>query len=337
MNKTITFAIILGVLFPGKLLFSQSGMTESSLKLILEEDFTKIENKDLRNVVPFYQNGKWGFIGDKGEVLITAKYGSLKLATPHIEGYYNEQYKFIYKATTKEIEIIDLRKPKPYSSPPPAPSVEREKGPFPVSSSNGFTGFKMDAEKKVTHYSDIYNRSSTPMFNVSQAFKLDNKYYIVAHKKKESGIIDEQGNPLEGFNFNYKELVPLIQYRDSLLWFYFVDKEGDTGFVNKNGDMKLYKQVLSYPLTSGNKFGYEVQRSKGDDKLYGVLDLIKLEWFIKPQPKKITKISYATNQENIEQKDYKNRKHVKLYMFQFDRKTDTRIYLNTEMKEMVPR
>ena len=314
---------------------------ESKVQSILEKDFNKLQNIDIKYLIPYYENKKCGLIDRNKKVILPAKYYSLKLAKPNISGYFNKRFAFTYLVKTGEIKVRDTRNPKEdLSGSPSSPEVAFEpETPRRISSSNGFKGFQMDEQNQLIAYSDIYNSSSVPTFNVSIPFSIDDKFYAVARKKIGCGIIDEEGNTLEGFDFNYKILVPLAKYRsyrDSVMWFYFEDNEGNTGFINKSGEQKMYKELLRYPLTSHNYFGYNIQASRGEHEMFGVLDLVKLEWLIKPQSQKIMKIDYATDLEDVDKFSIDARNQVILFYYNYDRKTKDKYYLSKALDIMKP-
>ncbi len=345
MIKKIVLLFSLGLLLVyGNLLFAQETIaSESEVRKILESDFSKLQDLDLQYVIPFYQNEQWGLIDEHKKVLIPAKYRRIKLAKPDIAGTFSKRFSFSYIAKNREIKIVDHQSPKKRSataSPPPPPQVSVEPDiPRAISSRDGFKGFQMNDENELTYYSDIYNSSSVPAFNVSVPFLIDGKYHAVARKYTGAGIIDQKGNPLKGFDFNFETLVPLakyLAYRDSVIWFYFKDKEGNTGFINPVGETKMYNELLRYPLASNNIFGYNVQKSKGDDPVYGVLDYVKFEWLIKPQPQKIISMKYATGQADIDKSSVEDRNRVTLYYFSFERKPRDNYFLNKDLEIMRP-
>jgi len=206
--------------------------------------------------------------------------------------------------------------------------------PHAVSSANGFKGFRMDENKRIIQFSDIYNRNQPEFFNIDGPILINGKYYAVAEKGDGAGIIDEEGNPLAGFDFIYKELVwnRTASGRDS--WFYFMDKDGKTGFINDKGQKKLEGELIEYPFHSNNMFGYGIQQGKDS---YGVIDLLKMQWVIKPQPLYIQR---ADGTSKAGCKKYADRREdmIDVYFLVNDKGADpAEYYIDRNMKVYKPK
>jgi hypothetical protein len=159
-------------------------------------------------------------------------------------------------------------------------AIDDQELPHQLSGADGFKGFKMDENKRIIQFSDIYNRVEPQFFNIDGPILIDGKYYAVAEKGEASGVIDEEGNPLPGFDFVHKQLVwnRAASGRDT--WFYYEDNEGNKGFINHKRQTKLAGELLAYVFQGGNMFDYGIQEGKDS---FGVVDIQKMEWVIKPQ------------------------------------------------------
>ena len=116
-------------------------------------------------------------------------------------------------------------------------------------------------------------------------FKYQGKYYAIMRLKStgKQGIIDREENILPNFDFKYKYLDFNRCYKDKhQLWFYFEDKNGNTGFKNLKGKVKFYNQLLSTPSPLPYYEQYSLQNNAEQS---GIFDLENLEWIIKPQSK----------------------------------------------------
>lgn len=138
-------------------------------------------------------------------------------------------------------------------------------------------GFKVEKEENSTYYR--VSEHSNLYKDVFNQFKYNEKWYAYAKLAENNilGVIDEDGNIV--IDFKYKSLNFIENYKDkSQCWFYFENEEGKRGFINTNGETKLYGELFSY-VTNAT---YNVQKNKEKS---GILDLRTLEWTIKPQEK----------------------------------------------------
>ena len=95
-----------------------------------------------------------------------------------------------------------------------------------ISSANGFKGFKINEDGILIGYSDLYNVYEYEGFNI-RPFKHGDTYYaIVVNKEDKYGIIDTSGNVIEGFNFNFDNLLYNIYAQDkNNPWFFVADND----------------------------------------------------------------------------------------------------------------
>jgi len=174
---------------------------------------------------------------------------------------------------------------------------DEPKGPEVMRSTDGFKGFKLDENNRIVGVSDLYDRYDGDWdWNVVGPFMINGKPYAVAHKKERSGIIDQAGNALRGFDFVHKELVRNVHAAGPLHWFYVVDEAGRQGFISEKGKTKLMGELMSYPFVSTDVMDYHIQDNdritNPGTRLWGVLDQANMAWVIKPQPVNIERIDF---------------------------------------------
>lgn len=251
---------------------------------------SKIASRNPAHVIPFQKNGLWGYL-DKNDLSVIVKpiFRELGFINGCTVAYYKDQCGIRIDEKGEVVEIIYPKRDEDHNI--EVFEADENQGPFPESSSDGFRGFKMNSRNEITSFSDIYNRSTPEFFNVHGPFAINSKYYIVAHKPERSGVIDEFGNALKGFEFIHKDLV-WNRYANEKKWFYYVDSIGNMGFISENRELKLHGELLSYPFTSNDRFDFNIQT--GNNR-YGILDTQKMEWVIKPQQLNIISIAATHN------------------------------------------
>ncbi|PWV56353.1 hypothetical protein C7475_101868 [Chitinophaga sp. S165] len=272
--------------------------------LAIEKLFAGIKTVKPSDLIPYRSAGWWGYMDKRTKkVIVKPAFRSLGfMSTCAIFKYRYEDIELLITSqgkVTKE-PIDDQKDVVSYYD----EAEEEAKYPKHISSKDGFKGFNMDENGKITTFSDIYTGVSPVFFNISEPFKLNNAYHAIVHKSKRDGIIDQQGNPFPGFNFVHKDLVWNNRVPGSLKWFYMTDTLGKSGFINEDGDKKCYGELLSYPFYSNDRFNLSVQNNKDSS---GILDVSTMEWVLKPQPIHITRTEISHNGDchlsNVEIKD----------------------------------
>ncbi|AYB31256.1 TPR end-of-group domain-containing protein [Chryseolinea soli] len=253
----------------------------------IEKKFSKIEKVNATDLIPFQENSRWGYM-DRAtmKVVVAPEFWKLTFMGDCATFYYKDDGKIQLGRDGKIRKVT-------YSNTGPAigtadPDPIRFADPAPIS---GFKGFMLDSFDKVVAFSDIYNRSETPSFNISEPFKINGEFYLIAHKPERSGIIAKDGTPLPHFDFVHTNLSRNTRVTGDLKWFYFTDTNNEKGFINERGEVKLKGELLDYPFHRYDATWVTVQH--GDDDRRGVLDLRKMEWIIKPQSLRIVGINYS--------------------------------------------
>ncbi|MFN8241358.1 MAG: hypothetical protein U0X39_11510 [Bacteroidales bacterium] len=320
--------LLLIPLFMGQSLKGQEGAgLKGKKELSIEKDFSVLKKYDSRYIVPFTVGNSFGYIDAKtGKVIVEPRYRSLGFFTPGTSGTLNDSISFSYDATTGKLTFtypldeddevkIDVVDQEGVSIVDVAPEEyfdghRTESGNMQAVISRGFT---MDSNNKITSFPAIYNRSSPAFFNLMGPYRIKGKWYAVAHKKESSGVIDQDGNPLPGFDFVHKDLIAMPESDDSLQWFYYTGTDGRSGFIDENGNKRLEGELFDYPLYSSNKFGYAVQHDS-KSKLSGVLDVVTKKWLVKPQKYQITDIFYSSTEEFDYPYPYTSRDKVTIWI-----------------------
>jgi len=278
--------------------------------------FAKADKKNLQNILPYKIGNRIGFVDAKTKRKLldpTDKLSDISLFNPKMKGVYMDQYKFEVDARNFNVEVTKIE---PSGFDISCTDIKVDKIKL-ISSKDGYKGFKVDNNGKLTAYSDLYNVEECDWLNVTP-FKFQGKYYAIARKKtgvgNYSGIIDSVGNPLPHFNFIHKGIILIDEAgNDEDIWFFtgvFRDMNGS--FLSFNGKEKFKNKLLSYPRSGSDIFGYNINSSE-DGLTSGVLDIAKIQWVIKPQTKlKIIGLSYSSL-EDLYIIDHKNRTKATIY------------------------
>lgn len=273
-----------------KLSFSQTSDSASDATIMhLTKTFSKISTK-YSDLVPYFSNEKWGYIDRiTKKVIISPLFHDANFFNPDIRTYYNDEIVTISSSGLVSIERQNETGNYIENVGPDIDNKVRK-------SNNGFKGFVVSKTGELIAYSDLYwyNRQGIPGWNI-QIFKYQGTYYgIVKNLNGKAGIIDSSGTPLKNFEFNYFEIIPNRNTRDTLnAWFFVRKKDSDNySLINTKGEMKLKNELFFYPLSSEEIFGYTPYR-KGDTA--AIFDRYDMKWVIKPQTKiKIDEIDFSS-------------------------------------------
>ena len=272
--------------------------------LIAKKIIQKIRLYQTDELLTYYDkvSKKWGFMSKKGEILTQP----LCMEASNFESD-NETF-YLYNYSNCVIKI-DLKK-FTYKTNRVEKNIENYYTPYTSTNivmDSIFKGFKVQVSQSIdlkngeinkfgdiTSYSNYYSE-------VNDLFYYKNKFYAVATltKNKTKGIIDEEGNIINGFDFKFKSIKLLEYYKGedkNEPWFYFENNEQVKGFINLEGSTILKDEILSHCNYSFDY--YSIQ--KNEDKS-GLLDLRTLKWVIKPQTKLKFESIFEIN------KDYNNR------------------------------
>jgi hypothetical protein len=295
----------------------------------LTKTFSKISTQ-YSDLVPYYSNEKWGYIDRiTKKVMILPLFDDANFFHPDIRTYYNGKIVTISGSGLVSIERQNENG-----------NYVEEKGPDidnkVIKSSNGFKGFAVSKTGELIAYSDLYwyNRQGIPGWNI-QLFKYQGTYYgIVKNLDGKAGIIDSSGAPLKFFDFNYNEIIPNRNTRDTMnAWFFVRKKDSDNySLINTKGELKFKNEIFFYPLTSEEIFGYTPYR-KGDT--LAIFDRYEMKWIIKPQSKiKIEGIDFSSK-INLSGDIPKNRN--KVIIFYLVSESNTRYFMDLKGNKYLPK
>ena len=299
---------------------------------VMAKKFAAIKGKDPAALIPFKLNDLWGYLDKKSlKVLVRPEFTSLSFMNGCAEAVCYDGTALWIDPTGELMEVVHRDHGYPDLA---IAALDDTEGPFPISSADGFKGFKMNEKKEITHFSDIYHRVTPAMFNISGPYLINGKYYAIADKDDASGVIDEEGNSLPGFDFVHRHLTMNSRSKDGDTWFYYEDMNGKKGFMNSSGKKKLEGELLDYAFMSNNRFDYGLQRGKDT---YGIIDLRTMEWVIKPQPLVIQSLNGTTKAPCKKYTD-KREDLIDVYFLVYDRNANPDVYyIDREMKVYKPR
>lgn len=281
----------------------------------VEANFSGVKQFVLSDLVPFYQNGKWGYLSKNDRKVVIkplfykANFGGNCLSVEW------DQQTFIQIDGNGKLKVH-----RPNNLGFPLPPVPTSRYSPKADSTKGFKGFKVSEYGRITHASAYYDESAPQTLEgttgsmdgsmdmtmdesieghdtylqrhpiVHSAVKIDGVWWAIASKNKKYGLIDEQGNIHKKILFNYQSLLLIGGTKKDEVWYFFKDLKNECGLINPKGEVKFYKEIDFVNLYSFENTGFAVAR-KGD--LTGLIDLFSLEWAVKPAKHKILSIDFS--------------------------------------------
>ncbi len=304
----------------------ESKYSEVQLKAILEKEFAKVDKTQLSQLVPFKKKDRWGFMyADTRKVAIKPYFTFIDFFNPNFYGYVDG----LEVEIIKEPFNIDVYEHKEYCDDGCSADLEKV---FVISSKTNFKGFSVTEKGTLESYSDIYYIDDNRR-DISEPFEYRYGFYTIVRRNDSCGIIDVFGDPLIGFDFNYKRIV-VNDYvlHKSVKWFYVEDFEGNSFFVNTRGQKKLVGGSVKIPLFKNNLFGISVVNNGA---VSGVFDLNKMEWLIEPQKKLKIDILYYSSDSDIDSLNPTSRDKANIYFLV--RKKNKEFYIDLNLKTYTPR
>ncbi len=304
-------ALLLVMILSQNFVYSQNKTSTRGTEKYLQKQFSKIPPSKYADLVPYFENSKWGYIDrTTSKVLVPAIFESenAQFFTPHIGTYCKNNWIEVDSSgviTVKQsrygVEMSDMGEA--------VSSCDRKV----ASSKNGFKGFTVNGKGELLSYSDLYeyNKQGIPGFNI-QLFKYKNQYYgIVANLKNEYGIIDSLGNPVKGFEFNYNEILLNRNTKDSVNAWFFVRKNSDSySLINMSLEMRCENEIFTYPLLSTELFGVTALHK---NEMSGIFDRYNLKWIVKPQVKIVIDELYYSSKRTLNTSNQVQRNEANMY------------------------
>ncbi len=295
--------LIILFLTTSTLSFAQSQKTKDAFKQKYLGEITKYKTSEL---IPYKSKGKWGFMHKKTKKILTQPYlRSAMMFNPGISFYDAERRETIlinqdYKIESTEIDVEFVDEPVPIKS---HPSIRV------LDSTNGYRGFEVDSQGRISGYSSVYYRNRTHG-NIYQPFLFKSKYYVMIRKSNNQLIlINQKGETQTGLDC--RTILPNTAYtQKDDKWFYVKTNDGKKGFVSLHGKKKLFGKLISNPFKYSNLFRYNIQAKEGK---YGLLDLSTMSWRIRPQRKyKIKSLIFSSEKKLATNSS--NRNQANIYM-----------------------
>lgn len=332
MIRKLSFAALL--IF--NVTFSQ-GNYNDSIKKIIEKDFAEIETTEFKNLVPFHTSEGMGYLNSiDNKVVLKPTYSSLDFSKPNLKGRYASVF-FEIDSKSKEIKIFDDNFMIMGMGLGSGSSEENKKD------SSVSKGFTVDIDNnKIYSYSSSY--SSEPYL-----FLYKKNYYAIVEKDGKYAVVRRNGEPLKNLDFDYFSLVKYDIGNDET-WFKYKTIANEEGFVSINGEKRLVNNLIKdgRGRTEGffnfidtessittKYYGYSIE---SNNELYGVFDLINMEWLIKPQKKfKIIDLDYSAQEPLSENYDLNDRKKLKLYFLISDGDQTKEYYVNSKFTKYSPK
>ncbi len=312
MNKLLYITLFSVILT--NVVFSQEMISTEKTEKILKKYFSKIHPSQYVNLVPFYDKDKWGYLdkNSKKKIIpaifpnsIDARFFNpdIKLNFGGNECEIKNTGEIIVKSNNdfSEIYVTEISSNN---------NISRVK-----SSKNGFKGFTLAENGELLEYSDLYeyNKQGIPGWNI-QIFKHKNKHYgVVRNLNGEYGIIDSLGIPMQGFEFNYYEILINRKTADtSDVWFFIKKDKNNKNYslINTNGVIKCENEIFTYPLLSSTIFGLT---TFDENNVSGIFDSYNMEWVLKPQTNIAIGHLYYSSNELLNTNDDEQRFKANIY------------------------
>lgn len=259
----------------------------------IKKIFSKVPQGKYADLVPYAVNGKWGFIDRVSKkILVAPVFSSPYFFHPGINIYYKNTD--IDISSTGEVTLVSEQPQVMMDVVEVSPGFGLD--PKVRHYTDGFKGFTTYPNGELAYYSDLYqyNTQGIPGWNI-QVVKYQDRYLgVVKNLQGKSGIIEQNGTPVKGFDFNFSEIIPNRGCVDSAhAWFFVKKNEQDKySLMNIDGEVKLANEIFSYPLTSSDLFGY-TPYIKGDTS--ALFDFYTMAWLVKPQTKvRISEITFSS-------------------------------------------
>jgi hypothetical protein len=289
----------------------EDNVARDSILAYLKKVFSKVPASKYAELVPYYSNKKWGYIDRiNKKIMVKPIFDNPEFFNPDIRTYFGDEMINISGSGYVFIEKEDYNNQN-FSEVAPAGNESDTKV---RSSKNGFKGFTTTSSGELLTYSDLYqyDKQGIPGWNI-QIINYQSRYYgIVTNMKGKAGIIDSDGVPLKGFDFNYHEIKPNRYTKDTANAWVFVKENENENFslMSTKGEIKFRNEFFTYPLTSEDMFGYIPYR-KGDT--VSIFDRYNMEWIIKPQTKIKVGSLFFSSKTNLTIDMPKDRDHAYVY------------------------
>lgn len=294
--------------------------------------FLKADKSNLQNVLTYKIDGKIGFVDaatNKKLLNPTSNLQDVTLFKPNMKGLYKKMYNFEISGDTFTINVEKLTNDELF---PSIRGIQSERNTIQViDSKGGFKGFTVDANGKVTSYSNLYYDKVSP-------FLFEGKYYAVATKQTGpdeyfGGIIDTDGVPLPHFNFVHKCLTTIKRENDDIWFTEGVCRGWKGSFISFKGKVKFKDELVGSINTNMNIFEYNPNISN-DWKTIGIFDVAKLEWIMKPQSAiHLLRLDYSSKKE-LDESKLEERPSANVYFLVEDGKKE--YFMDFKMKKYLP-
>ncbi|SMC38841.1 hypothetical protein [Chryseobacterium sp. YR221] len=304
---------------------------EDSIKNIIKKDFVNIKTTDFKNLVPYETEKGMGYLNSKNnKIVVLPNYYQLDFAKPNLRGNYNNIAYFEINNNTKEMEV-SLQNWEIFEN-------SSTKNPIRKEYSKGFYVVN----------NAIFSFSGTYTY-CPQLFKYKNEDFAIAIKENRYAVIKPSGETLKNLDFDYSHL-DLVYVGNDKIWFKYKTTEGEQGFIDMGGEKKLINDIISNSRsqTEGyfafidsehsikrKYYGYSIE---SNDELYGVLDLLTMNWLIRPQKIfKIEEINYSTDKDLGEGYNVEDRKNLKFYFLVREGEGEASYYIDDKLKKFIPK
>jgi hypothetical protein len=261
-------------------------------KNVIARKFSKIKRRDPQTLIPFSKNKLWGYL-DKNtrEVVVSPEFAELGFMSDCTYARYKDETALKISARGEVLEIIPRQRRR--TDMEIAVEADDHVGPKAVSGANGFKGFTLDKKNRITTFSDIYEYDCRVCDKIWGPYMINGKWYATVSKEKHWGLIDMEGNVHPIIDFQFKDLY----YVADPHWFYYEKHDGERGFMNEKGEVKLKNELINsfYPLSI--KTLHLVGQSDG--KQSGVINMETMEWELRPQRLPVVQIAVTTKGECI--------------------------------------
>lgn len=270
------------------IVISNNNSNAQDCKSIGKNLVSKIKKTNYKDLLPYYDSKekKWGLMNKNGNALTEPFDESPFTFNANIHNTY-----FItnYKGCDIDINYIDMEFNVKKHEEEYDEYAIAEYNEHNASDHDTLKGFTVEKHQSlIVKTGEVKNKMEISKFSnrfkeVESLFNYNDKWYALATLKNSSqmGIIDQNGETLPNFDFNYTKLYQLDYYngiKDNEIWYYYEDLSNKMGFINIVGETIMKGELLSECIFYNDY--YCVQKK---DEESGVINLRTLKWAIKPQ------------------------------------------------------
>lgn len=245
----------------------------------IEQQFIAVKGMKLTDLVPYCENGKWGYMQKKTKkIIVKANFTNVSFAGSCLEIEFQPRVKESINGEGKlNLKYADSPDQRPNEFALMDYNIKIDDNP-------DFKGFQVDREGIINRISsEIDVKNGRPVLSDLTPVKIGQENYAIAQKKGKFGLYRQDGATHPIIGFKYPLLEEVRNFEGKGAWFLFQDDKNKYGYIHSSGQVKFYGELDSLLTLQGDYsfalFGYEI--IKQGDKT-GIINLKTMTWLLKP-------------------------------------------------------